>query len=53
MLKGRGKFNIYGSKASITIPSVVWKDSQFPFKRGEEIEVEIVGNELRIRKLRK
>ena len=51
MLKGRGKFNVYGSKAIISIPSTVWKDSQYPFKRGEEVEIEIVGNELKIKKI--
>jgi len=53
MLKGKGKFSIYGSKAVISIPSVVWKDSQFPFKGGEKVEVEIVRDELRIRKIPK
>ncbi len=51
MLKGKGKFNIYGSKAVISIPSNVWKDSQYPFRRGENVEIEIVGDELKIRKI--
>ena len=51
MLKGKGKFNIYGSKAVISVPSNVWKDSQYPFRRGENVEIEIVGNELKIRKI--
>jgi len=53
MLKGEGKFSVYGSKAVISVPSIVWKDSQYPFKRGEKVEVEIVGEELRIRKIKK
>jgi len=51
MLKGKGKFNVYGSKAIISIPSTVWKDSQYPFKRGEEVEIEIDKDELKIRKI--
>ena len=53
MLKGKGKFNVYGSKAVISISSVVWKDSQFPFKKGEELKIEIVGEELRVSKIKK
>ncbi|MCD6447928.1 MAG: response regulator [Thermoplasmata archaeon] len=51
MLKGKGKFNVYGSKAIISVPSVIWRDSQYPFKKGEEVEIEILGEELRIKKL--
>lgn len=51
MLKGKGKFNVYGSKAIISIPSTVWRDSQYPFKVGEKVEIEIVENGLKIKEI--
>ncbi len=50
MLKGKGRYNVYGSKAVISIPSSIWKDSQYPFKKGEQVDIEVRGNELVIGK---
>ena len=41
--------HIYGSKAAITIPSVVWRDSAFPYRDKQVVEVEIKGKDLVIR----
>jgi len=51
MLKGEGKFNIYGSKAIISIPSAVWRDSQYPFKKGEKVMINIAEGKLIIKKI--
>ena len=51
MLEGKGKFNVYGSKAIISIPSSVWKDSQYPFKKGEKVMINIAEGKLIIKKI--
>jgi hypothetical protein len=40
---GIGTYHIYGSKATITLPTHMWKhDDRFPFKDKQKVEVEIV-----------
>jgi len=51
MLKGKGKFNVYGSKAIISIPSAIWRDSQYPFKKGEKVMINIAEEKLIIKKI--
>ena len=53
MLKGKGKFNVYGSKAIISIPSAIWRDSQYPFKKGEKVMINIAEEKLIIKKIEK
>lgn len=53
-LKGKGKLHepVKG-RVLLYIPAVVHKDSAFPFKSKEEVEVEIVGNKLIVKKLKR
>jgi len=40
---GLGTFHIYGSKATITLPTHMWKhDDRFPFKDKQTVEVEFI-----------
>ncbi|MCK4456281.1 MAG: hypothetical protein KAW39_00920 [Thermoplasmata archaeon] len=53
-LKGKGRLHepVKG-RFMLYIPTDVHKDSAFPFKAKEEVEVEIAGKELVVRKLRR
>jgi len=54
VLKGKGKLHepVKG-RIMLYIPTDVHKDSAFPFKVKEEVEVEIAGKELIIKKLKR
>ena len=49
-MEGNAVMHVYSSKASITVSSIVWRDSVFPFKDKQKLEVEIKGKELIIRR---
>lgn len=52
MRKGRGKFYINDkSRAQFNISYRVATDGTFPFVHGEEVEVEVVGEHVEIRKV--
>lgn len=50
----RRKVTIYkhtkGNTLYLTIPSSVAGDSAFPFKRGDQVIIEVKGNKLEVRK---
>ncbi len=50
MLKGRAVYVVSGSKRVINIPSLVHSDSQFPFRKGDRLEIEIRDNLLIIKR---
>jgi len=53
-LKGKGKFHepVKG-RVMLYIPADVHKDSTFPFKTKEEVEIEIVSSKLVVKKLKR
>jgi antitoxin component of MazEF toxin-antitoxin module len=52
MLKGTGRVVKTGKARTlfVTIPSDLVKDSAFPLSEGDQVEIRIEGEELRIRK---
>ena len=51
-LKGRGKVYRFDGKCLIYVPKDVSVDSSFPFKEGEEVEIEIRENYILVRRVR-
>lgn len=50
---GDGSFRIYKSKAYFAIPSKLWRDSSFPFKKDEDVEIIVNENSIEIIKANK
>ncbi len=52
MLKAKSKFVKYGSEYSVAIlvPAEIRKDSAFPFKEDEELQIEIKKDQIIIQK---
>ena len=52
MIKDKTKIVPYGSSQGFHLPADIYKDSAFPFKESDDLEIEIDGKEIRIRKAR-
>jgi hypothetical protein len=50
VLKAKTKFHLSRNRFYLYVPMDIAKDSQFPFKPGEGVSIEIDGNKLIIKK---
>lgn len=53
MLKDKTTITDLGGSNRFLIPASIYKDSVFPFKDTDELEMEIVGEEITVRRVKK
>ena len=49
VLKTQGTYTAIGRGSGVYVPTEMTKDSQFPFKEGDVVEIKIVGRSLVVR----